>query len=58
MSKLEELRNLGYGITLLPGRDINIQLPENQELTQKLNLLSRILNYPLGNILNAAMPIV
>jgi len=36
MSKLEELRNLGYGITLLPGRDINIQLPENQELTQKL----------------------
>jgi len=36
MSKLAELRNLGYGITLLPGSDIDIQLPANQELTQKL----------------------
>ena len=36
MSKLDELRNLGYGVTLLPGSDIDIQLPANQELTQKL----------------------
>ena len=36
MSKLVELRNLGYELSLLPGYEINIQLPENQELTQTL----------------------
>jgi len=43
MSKLAELRNLGYGITLLPGSDIDIQLPENQELTQKLKDRLRVI---------------
>ena len=36
MSKLEELRNLGYGVALLPGANIDIQLPANQEWNQKL----------------------
>ncbi len=43
MSKLEELRNLGYGVTLLPGSVINIQPPENQELTQKLKDRLRVI---------------
>ena len=30
------MRNLGYEVTLLPGREIDIQLPVNKELTQKL----------------------
>jgi len=36
MSKLEVLRNLGYEVSLLPSNEIDIQLPENQELTQNL----------------------
>ena len=36
MSKLDELRNLGYEVSLLPGNEIDIDFPENQEANQKL----------------------
>ena len=36
MSKLDELRKLGYGLTLLPGDEIDIDFPESQEPTRKL----------------------
>lgn len=36
MSKLDELRNLGYDLTLLRNNDIDIQLPQGQDLTPKL----------------------
>ncbi len=36
MSKLDELRKLGYGFTLLAGNEIDIDLPESQASTRKL----------------------
>ena len=36
MSKLNELRNLGYEVSLLPGFEIDIEFPESQEPTQEL----------------------
>ena len=36
MSKLQEMQNLGYEITLLPDGEIDVTLPVNQELTPNL----------------------
>ncbi len=36
MSKVNQLRGLGYVLSLLPGDEIDIQLPENQKLTEPL----------------------
>ena len=36
MSKLDDLRELGYGLSLLPGEEIDIDFPPGQERTQKL----------------------
>ena len=36
MNKLNELRILGYEVLLLPNDVVDIQLPENQELTSKI----------------------
>lgn len=36
MSKLDELRNIGYDLSLLGNGELDIQLPEGQDLTPKL----------------------
>jgi uncharacterized C2H2 Zn-finger protein len=36
MSKANQLRDLGYSLSLLPGDEIDIQLPEGQQLTERL----------------------
>lgn len=36
MRKLDEIRNAHFDASLLPGDEIDIQFPENQEWTQKL----------------------
>jgi len=36
MSKLTDLRELGYGLSLIPGNEIDIDFPPGQERTQEL----------------------
>ncbi len=36
MSKLDEVRELGYGLSLIPGDEIDIDFPPGQEQTQEL----------------------